>query len=499
MTNLTKERLRIFVPEEAVHLLEKLSEFLQQRNTDCYLVGGFVRDGLMGRTNNDIDLAVAGDALKISSEVAKNFDGRMIPLDELNQVARVVFPQAESRWHLDFASLRGNIEEDLRYRDFTINSIAVRLEEAEGKWSQVELIDPLKGYHDLKQRIIRAVSDDSFRQDPARLLRAIRLSAALDFSIEPGTENLIQHDSELIKNVAGERLRDEFCYILDTNRAYSSLCRLDKLGLLAHLMPELTSARGVTQPKEHYWDVFNHSLETVSCVELLLRERATNGIDHILTLAPWSDELANHFSQEISGGRTRRDLLKLAALLHDIAKPATKTIEESGKMRFLGHAKEGAGMVIPIMERFKFSNREIKMVQLMIEHHLRPGYLLSEDMPSRRAIYKYFRDTAEVGIDTLFLGLADHLAARGPTLDFNEWRKHAETTNYILSKWFEEQSTVMPPKLIDGHILMQKFRLAPGAQIGELLEMVREAQASGEINTSEEALDFVAKRLGRNK
>ena len=499
MTNLTEERLRIFVPEEAVHLLEKLSEFLQQRNIDCYLVGGFVRDGLMGRTNNDIDIAVAGDALDISSKVATSFDGRMIPLDEVNQVARVIFPQAKSRWHLDFASLRGSIEEDLHYRDFTINSVAVRLADAKGKWSQVELIDPLNGYHDLRHRVIRAVSDDSFRQDPARLLRAIRLAATLDFSIEPKTESLIQRDGEMVREIAGERLRDELCYTLDTNRAYSSLCHLDKLGLLAHLMPELTSAKGITQPKEHYWDVFDHSIETVACVELLLRERAISRIDHILALAPWSDDLANHFSQEISGGRTRRCLLKLAALLHDIAKPATKTIEESGKMRFLGHAKEGAGMATPIMERFKFSNREIKMVQLMIEQHLRPGYLLSEDMPSRRAIYKYFRDTAEVGIDTLFLGLADHLAARGPTLNLDEWRRHAETTSYILSKWFEEQSTVLPPKLIDGHILMQKFGLTPGIQIGELLEMVREAQASGEINTAEEALDFVAKRLGRNK
>jgi poly(A) polymerase len=499
MTNLTEERLIIFVPEEAVHLLEKLSEFLRQRDIDCYLVGGFVRDGLMGRSNNDIDLAVAGDALKISSEVARNFDGRMIPLHEFNQVARVVFPQAGIQWYLDFASLRGSIKEDLRYRDFTINSIAVRLSSVKGEWSNVDLIDPLNGYRDLKQKIICAVSDDSFRQDPARLLRAIRLAATLDFALDPKTESLIQRDGELIKNVAGERLRDEFCYTLDTNRAYSSLCHLDKLGLLAYLMPELTGARGVTQPKEHHWDVFDHSLQTVSCVELLLRERTASGIDRILALAPWSDELASYFLQEISGGRTRRCLLKLAALLHDIAKPATKTIEESGRMRFLGHAKEGAGMATPILERFKFSNREIKMMQLMIEHHLRPGYLLSEDMPSRRAIYKYFHDTAEVGIDTLFLGLADHMAARGPTLDFNEWRRHAETTSYILSKWFEEQNIIVPPKLIDGHILMQKFGLAPSAQIGELLEMVREAQTSGEINTAEEALDFVAKRLGRNK
>jgi len=167
-------------------------------------------------------------------------------------------------------------------------------------------------------------------------------------------------------------------------------------------------------------------------------------------------------------------------------------------MRFLGHAKEGSAMAVQIMDRLRFSNREIKMVQLMIENHLRPGFMLSEDMPTRRAIYKYFRDTGDVGIDTLFLGLADHLAARGPMLDPDQWHKHVEVTQYILTKWFEEKATVVPPKLIDGHILMEKFGLSAGPQIGQLLEMVREAQAAGEIQTAEEALDFITRQLGRN-
>ncbi len=497
MTNLTKERLKIYVPKEAASLLEKLGEFLQQRNIDCYVVGGFVRDGLMGRTNSDIDLAVDGDAIETASEVAKAFDARMVPLDEVNQVARVVFPQAGYQWHLDFATIRGSIEKDLRLRDFTANSIAVRLSEVKD-WSQVETIDPLDGCRDLSLRIVRAVSDASFRQDPARLLRAIRLAAALDFSIDPATEALIQRDSKLITTVAAERLRDELGYILETHKAYQSFCYLDRLSLLAPLMPELTSSKGVTQPKEHFWDVFDHSLETVACVERLLREQANNKEDKVISLAPWSSDIARYFDQRSAGGRTRRALLKLAALLHDIGKPAAKTIEQSGRMRFLGHAKEGASMAVQIMERLRFSNREIKMVQLMIEHHLRPGFLLSEDVPSRRAIYKYFRDTVDVGIDTLFLGLADHLAARGPTLDLDQWRKHVEVTQYILSKWFEEKATVMPPKLIDGHILIDKLRLSPGPQIGQLLEMVREAQAAGEINTAEEALDFVRKHLESN-
>jgi poly(A) polymerase len=498
MTNLTKERLKIYVPEEAASLLEKLGGFLQQHNIDCYVVGGFVRDGLMGRTNSDIDLAVAGDAIEIASEVAKAFDARMVPLDEVNQVARVVFPQAGYQWHLDFATIRGSIEQDLTLRDFTVNAIAIRLPEVKGSWAQAEVIDPLCGCRDLSQRVIRVVSDASFRQDPARLLRAIRLAATLDFSINPATEALIQRDSRLVTTVAGERLRDELCYILETRKAYQSFCYLDRLDLLAPLMPELTSSKGVTQPKEHFWDVFDHSLETVACVERLLREKANNKEDELIALVPWSPEIARHFTQEVSGGRTRRALLKLAALLHDIGKPATKTIEQSGRMRFLGHAKEGSAMAVQIMERLRFSNREIKMVQLMIEHHLRPGYLLSEDGPSRRAIYKYFRDTADVGIDTLFLGLADHLAARGPTLDPDQWRKHTEVTQYILSKWFEEKATVMPPKLIDGHILIEKLGLSPGSQIGQLLEMVREAQAGGEIQTTEEALDLVRKHLESN-
>ena len=155
-------------------------------------------------------------------------------------------------------------------------------------------------------------------------------------------------------------------------------------------------------------------------------------------------------------------------------------------------------MAVKLMERLRFSNREIRMVQVMVEHHLRPGYLVAEDMPSRRAIYRYFRDTAEVGIDTLFLGLADHLAARGPMLDLGEWQKHTDTTQYMLFKWFQEQVTVVPPKLIDGHTLIDEFGLTPGPQIGQLLEKVREAQAAGEVETKEEALELVSRSLGRN-
>ena len=389
--------------------------------------------------------------------------------------------------------MRGSIQEDLTYRDFTINAIALKLAQVKAGWSQVQFIDPLGGIQDLEQRLIRAVSETAFQADPARLLRAFRLAAELGLTIAKDTEALIQRDSPLITKVSGERIRDELGHLLETPKSAEFLRYIDRLGLLDFIFPELTESKGVKQTEGHFRDVFEHSLETVATVERLLQELAQN---EIFSLAPYSLELKDYFNEEITEGRTRISLLKLAALLHDVAKPQAKSIEADGKVRFLGHAKRGAEIASAILERLRFSSKERKMVSKMIEHHLRPGHLSNDDeLPTRRAIYRYFRDTGEVGIDTLFLSLADHLATQGPLLDLAKWQKHVQRTQYILSRWFEERSMVSPPKLITGRDLIDKFGLAPGPKIGRILEAVREAQASGEIKTREEALDFVKEEL----
>ncbi|MFC2058783.1 CCA tRNA nucleotidyltransferase [Chloroflexota bacterium] len=493
MPNSTVEKSKFVVRTEAETVLSRLRKFLLRHDIESYLVGGFVRDSLLGRDNGDIDLAVSGDAVAIASDVAHELGGKMVLLDDVHKTARVVLPGDEGHLHLDFSTMQGSIAEDLGMRDFTVNAIAFSLAETEEGWPTVYMIDHLGGCHDLKQKLIRAASEHSFQQDPARLLRAVRFAAELDFNIDPDTESLISRDHSLLTAVAGERLRDELCYILETPRAYSALRCLDHLGLLKSLMPELEDMKEVAQPKEHFWDVFNHTLQTVVNVERLLLEQKCEG--EVLSPVPWSPDIAQHFAQQTSKGRTRKALLKLAALLHDIAKPKTKTIEQDGRMRFLGHPQEGSKIAGQIMERLRFANREIKIVQLMVENHLRPGQLAGEGTPSHRAIYRYFRDTEDAGIDTLFLSLADHLATRGPKLDLAHWCEHAEMTQYMLFKWFEEKTVVTPPKLIDGHTLMEKLGLSPGPMLGELLEAVREAQAAGEISTAEEALDLVARRL----
>ncbi|MFC2022303.1 HD domain-containing protein, partial [Chloroflexota bacterium] len=270
---------------------------------------------------------------------------------------------------------------------------------------------------------------------------------------------------------------------------------LDELGLLTAVFLELAETKGVKQPKEHFWNVFDHSLKTVSAVDFLLRQGDWEyASEEVLAAVPWSAVLAQHFNQEVSSGSTRRLLLKLAALLHDVGKPQTKALD-GGRIRFLGHAKEGAAIVVSMLERLRFSAKEVKLVETEVRHHLRPGQMGQDELPSRRAIYRYFRDTAEAGVDILFLSLADHLATRGPNLDLANWQEHAQLVDYVISQRFEQESIARPPRLVNGHDLINIFDMRPGPKIGEILEVVREAQASEELTTREDALSFIDRLL----
>ncbi len=482
-------------------MLSRLDRFLSGLNLRAYVVGGFVRDVLLGRDSGDIDVALAGDAMQAGQAVANAFNGRYVLLDEANGGCLAVLTSepphsAGHYWQFDFSTLQGNIQEDLTRRDFTVNAMAIELGElAAGKEL---LIDPFHGKEDLEQRLLRAVSDGIFVADSVRLLRAVRLVAELGFTIAGNTETLMRHDARLISHAAGERVREELVRLLAVHGAGKLLAYMDELGLLTALIPELESARGAEQPKEHFWDVLDHSMKTVAAAEFLLREAGWEYVgEETLAIVPWSSKLADYFEAEVGYGTTRGSLLKLAALLHDIAKPMTRTIEENGRMRFFGHGKEGAEMTSLIMERLRFSNKEIRLVETMVAHHLRPLQMRQDGMPTRRAIYRFFRDTGEAGVSTLFLSLADHLAARGPTLDIPQWQEHARLVEYVLQQYYEQEGVAKPPKLIDGHDLINILGLTPGPKLGELLEAVREAQASGEVTNREEAFSFVRQQLSK--
>ena len=484
--------LKLLIKPQALLPLTRVSNFLAEQGIKAYLVGGVLRDVLLERDTADIDIAVKGDALEIAHKVATALSGKYVLLDEINRVGRVVLVNEEGRWELDFGTIKGNIEQDLAQRDFTIDAMAVDLSQLGKEQIDIKLIDPFNGWNDLQQGVIRVVAETAFESDAARLLRAVRLAAELGFTVDIETETLMRRYSHLIASVAGERIREELLRLLAVPQTRQFLYYLDELGLVTAMIPELAQTKGAKQPKEHFWDVFDHSIETVAAVDFLLRQGAWGyASEEVLAVAPWSARLAQYFDLEVSSGSTRRLLLKLAALLHDIAKPQTKAIEADGRIRFLGHAKEGAAIAVNILEKLRFSTKEVKLVETMVRHHLRPGQMSHNGLPTRRAIYRYFRDTGEAGIDILFLSLADHLATRGPHLELGEWKEHTQMAEYLIGQRFQEESVVSPPKLVDGHDLINIFDMSPGPKIGELLEAVREAQAAGELATREEALSYI--------
>jgi poly(A) polymerase len=501
--------------------IDKISQSLTLQGKQGYIVGGFIRDWLLARKTNDIDIAVSGVAITTAREVAEEIGGKFVPLDEVNDIARVVviengqqnqeFQRAE--WHFDFSPFPGNIESNLARRDFTINAMAIELSQfvtasrankgtkksanfLTEKRAQIKLIDPFSGEEDLRNKIVRGVSKQIFEDDAARLMRAVRLAAELDFTIEPETESLIRHYSQAITRISGERIREELLRLLTLPQAAYYLRYLDKLGLLLALIPELAGAKGVEQPTVHFWDVFEHSLQTVATIEFLMRESDWEyGNEDMLTTAPWSDMIDKHLSQDVSSGSNRKILLKVAGLFHDIAKPMTKSIDDTGRARFLGHTKQGAAMTANILERLRFSNREIALVESLVYHHLRPAQMANKELPTQRAIYRYFRDTDDAGIDILLLALADYLASRGPLASMEEWEGHCQVINYILSEHDKQQTKILPVKLVNGHDLIDTFGLTPGPLIGELLATVNEAHATGELSTREEALALVRREL----
>jgi poly(A) polymerase len=478
------------IEPEVQSLLIQISGLLKSKHVRAYLVGGFVRDVLLGRDTTDIDIAVNADVREIAPQLADSLQGKFVLLDDVNRIGRIIIKD----WTIDLASFSSNIEDDLARRDFTIDAMAVDLEQLFNGF-QTALIDPFDGQTDLDEGIIRLVTPGALKDDPVRLLRALRLATELDFSLDRKTEIELKRAAPLIAGVPGERVREELLRILNHSHGGQVFRDMDRMGLLTALIPELVPLKGVEQPKEHHWDVFEHSINTVSTADFILHQGVWEYQDaSILSLVPWTSSIAEYFDQPVNSGSTRRSLVKLAALLHDITKPQTKTFDENGRMRFLGHPESGADVAAGILERLRFSAKEIKLVTLMVKYHLRPTQMSQDAMPTNRAIYRYFRDVGDASIDTLYLSLADHLATRGPNLLMPQWEYHTNLVAYVLKEHFKQKKAA-PLKLIDGNDLINVFGMKPGAKMGELLESIREAQATGELTTREEALDYVKKYL----
>ncbi|MFZ6030321.1 MAG: CCA tRNA nucleotidyltransferase [Chloroflexota bacterium] len=460
----------------------------------AYAVGGMVRDVLLGRPSCDWDLAVSGGALRMARRVADRLEGAYFPMDVEHDTARVILHlEGGRRIHLDFAGLRGGgLDSDLQARDFTVNAMAVDIRQPEA------LLDPLGGLADLRAKRLRACSATAMRDDPVRVLRGVRQAAALGFQIVSETRAQMRAAVCGLPGISPERQRDELFKILGGPQPTPCLRALEFLGALPYLLPELLLLKGVEQSLPHRADVWNHTLDVVSALGEILAalsphydpDRANNltlGL-LVLRLGRFRASLHEHFAVSLNTDRTLRPLLFLAALYHDIAKPLVRTQDADGRIRFLEHELLGADTVACRARAFHLSNAETERLKQIVRGHMRPLLLAQEGLPTPRAVYRFFRDTGEAGVEICLLSLADMLGTYGPALPQERWAALLDVIRVLLEAWWERpQEAISPPALLNGHDLMQALKLSPGPQVGELLEAIREAQAMGTVTTREEA------------
>ncbi len=497
-----KERPEIIympVPFSYSPLIDKVREALPDQ--EMYLVGGAVRDILLNRLSRDLDFALPSNGISLARRVANALKADFMVLDSERDTGRVIVTESDgTRTFLDFATYRGNnLEEDLRARDFTINAIAFDLHAQ-------TLIDPLNGASDLRTKVIRACSPSALSDDPVRILRAVRQAAAFEFKIELETRKGMKQAANLLPKVSPERQRDELFKMLEGPKPDASMRALEILGIFPYLLPELPALKGIEQSPPHIHDVWEHTLSVLGHLENILAALApgyhadnTNDLfTGLLTLriGRFREKFAEHFAESLNTDRSVRAALFFAALYHDVQKPATKSIENSGRIRFFDHDVKGAQVVEERARAFNLSNDEVERITKIVANHMRFHFFSSrlegdKQEPSRKAIYRFFRDADKAGVDLILLGLADLRGTQGPILSQETWIAALDIARILLENYWEKpQETVTPPRLLDGNEVMSELGLQPGRMIGQLLEAIREGQATGKVANREQALDL---------
>jgi poly(A) polymerase len=455
--------------------------------SDTWIVGGALRDELLGRPVRDVDIAVAGDPAPVARAVADSVGGPVFRLSEAFGAWRVIDRRRRRVW--DFSPLQGGtIEEDLRKRDFTVNAMArpvTLLEHVD--LGEGEVIDPLGGRADLEARVLRVLGPEAYEQDPLRPLRLARFAAELDFEPDRDTERLTARAAPAVARAAGERVFAELRRLVIADGALAGLALADRLGLLRAVLPELSDLHDVAQSPYHHLDVYDHTLEVLA-MQIELEGRL-----HTLFEAPDAARLERTLAEPLADELTRGQALRLGALLHDIGKPATRDIRPDGRVTFIGHDRLGEEMVRSICRRLRTSDRLSRFLEGLTRHHLVLGFLVHERPLDRRQVYRYLVRTAPVEVEVTLLSCADRLATRG--------RRAGEATEAHLDLARELMRAALdwrrhgPPALpVRGDELARELGIESGPELGRLLAELSEAAYAGEVTTRAEAV-AAARRL----
>jgi putative nucleotidyltransferase with HDIG domain len=431
---------------------------------DAWLVGGAVRDRLLGRETDDVDVVVAGDPRPAARRMAKATGGASFQLSGAFGTWRVVGPG--HAWHADLVTLRdGDIEADLAQRDFTINAMAEPL-------GGGELIDPHGGREDLARRVVRMVSDHALADDPLRSLRAVRIAVELGLDLDPATGRAVAEEARGIERVAQERVFGELKRVVGADAVRRGLELMATYGLTDVVLPELSALRGVEQSAFHHLDVHDHTLEVLDAVALLQRDPAAVGL---------GDEVAELLAEPLSDELTRGGAMRWAALLHDAAKPLTRGERPDGRVTFMGHDAAGARLARDVLGRLRSSQRMRDYVAALIAHHLDLGFLVHQRPLDRRTVWRYLQATQPYSAEVTIFTVADRLSTRGRNADA-AIAAHLELAREMLA------ADAPGPPLVRGDELIRALGVRPGPALGKLVAQLAEDQYAGEISTRADAL-----------
>jgi len=468
------------------NLLQIIYRFAKAQKIKLYLVGGILRDILLGREkeNPDIDFCLKKGAINFGRKLAKEIKAGFVVLDKEHGACRAVKKIKDKAYTLDFTDFRGKtLEEDLLHRDFTINAMALELEKVFTRPELDDLlIDPYCGREDLKHKIIKIVSKKAFDEDPLRILRAFSFACLFNFNLHPETLRLIKLKRNKLSQVSFERIRDELFKILDSPCAFDYLLALDKLKILKIIFPEIEMMRNVKQGPYHHLDVWEHTLETIKQLEGLIKERKNN------------QEIQDYLNEIISSERRRRALIKLGAFLHDIGKPKARR-RKNGKTIFHGHERIALEIIENICQRLRLSNDELNALKKIVFCHLRPGYLADNEVISNRAKFRFFRDTANEAISILLMAIADQRSTKGRLTTKESRLRHERLVSGLVKEYFRKKKEKKLVRLINGNDLINKFKLQPSPLIGKILSEIEELQAIGKVKCKTEALKIVTKLI----
>jgi poly(A) polymerase len=436
-----------------------------------YVVGGPIRDSCLAREYSDIDLAVEGRGAQVARRFASASGGRFVMLDEEHDESRVVLKDHT----FDFSGFpEGGLKSDLERRDFTINSIAVDLRELlEG---EAVPVDPFDGLKDIDRRVLKATTERSFGDDPVRILRAFRFSAQLGFRIEDETLALAREKRSLLGKSARERIAYEILLTFSQPQAYHALSLMADSSVLCTVFPMLEKTKGVAQNKLYPLDVFSHSLKTYEEMEKMLADVEES------PFAPRHSLVEEY----LAGSGRRTAILKMAALLHDIAKPDTIQPGDDNRLHFYGHDRTGAEEAARFaLEELKMSKKDSRMLLVLVKNHMWPHLLATQEEITERACRKFYREMEIEGVGVLLLAWADSLASVGP-VDSSE--PLAGCIDRLLEFYVLRREEVVLPPLINGRDLIEKLGLAPGPLFGKILREVEKRREEGLLSTRDDAL-----------